>query len=396
MLRRHWKRLAVFATVLVLVWLGVRQWRGDAVEVVQLQPRTLIQTVVTPGRVAPPFEIRLAALAAAQVLAVEVEEGERVTAGALLVAFDDAEARAQVAEAEAQVAQAQARARGVRVLDAPASLESLRQGQAELAEAESQWARTQSLFDAGTISAAERDSARTRLDLARSRVRTAELELAARRGGSALQAAQAELALAESRLAAARARLERLNLRAPADATVVRRAVEPGETVSLGTELLVLARAGGTQIIVEPDEKNLPLLALGQPALVSAEAFAAQRFAAEVSFIAPAVDRMRGTIELKLDVPEPPAYLRTDMTVSVEIEVARRERALVLPAEAVRDLGRGQPWVLVVERGRAVRREVSVGVRGEGAVEIVDGLEPGDEVVAAGETVEPAARVRAR
>lgn len=180
---------------------------------------------------------------------------------------------------------------------------------------------------------------------------------------------------------------------APADGVVIQRSVEPGQTVSLGAELLILARAGGTQLIIEPDETNLPLIAAGQPALASAEAFPERSFPAEVVFIAPAVDRLRGTIEVKLNVPAAPDYLRTDMTVSVEIEVGRRDDALVLPADAVRDLALDQPWVLVVDAGEAVRRDVGIGLRGDGLVEIREGLGEGARVVASA-SVQAGTRVR--
>jgi HlyD family secretion protein len=95
-------------------------------------------------------------------------------------------------------------------------------------------------------------------------------------------------------------------------------------------------------------------------------------------------------------LPAAPAHLRPDMTVSVNVEVGRRADALVVPAESIRDAATA-PWVLRVVDGRAERRPVRVGLRGEGMIEVVDGLAPGDAVVlpAAG-AVEVGARVRAR
>jgi HlyD family secretion protein len=111
------------------------------------------------------------------------------------------------------------------------------------------------------------------------------------------------------------------------------------------------------------------------------------------------VDAQRGTVEVKLRVPEPPQYLRQDMTVSVDIEVARSPGALALPTEAVRDATGASPWVLRVEGegmgSRAVRRNVDLGLRGTGWVEIRSGLEPGDRVVPAAAPIQPGSRVRA-
>ncbi len=93
--------------------------------------------------------------------------------------------------------------------------------------------------------------------------------------------------------------------------------VQPGRT------LLVVARDGPTQLSVLPDEKNLAFLRLGQPATASVDAFPDRVFPARVAYIAPAVDLSRGTVEVKLDVPDPPPFLRPDMTVSVNVEVGR-------------------------------------------------------------------------
>jgi HlyD family secretion protein len=97
-----------------------------------------------------------------------------------------------------------------------------------------------------------------------------------------------------------------------------------------------------------PDERNLADLRLGQRAVASAEAFPDRPFPAEVSYIAPTIDALRGTVEVKLRVPTPPPYLRPSMTVSVEVEVARRANVLTLPPDAVRDAATPAPWVMVV------------------------------------------------
>jgi HlyD family secretion protein len=100
-------------------------------------------------------------------------------------------------------------------------------------------------------------------------------------------------------------------------------------------------------------------------------------------------------VEVKLRVPEPPAVLRQDMTVSVDIEIERRANALTLPADAVRDANGPSPWILAVRDGKAVRKPVRLGLHGEGAVEIVDGLAEGDRAVPAGSTIKAGQRVRA-
>ena len=173
---------------------------------------------------------------------------------------------------------------------------------------------------------------------------------------------------------------------APADGTVLKRLVEPGDVVQQGKVLFEMDVAGETQLLLNVDEKNLRYLAPGQRAAASADAFPNDRFEAEIFYISPLVDAQRGTVEVKLRVPRRPAYLRTDMTISAEIEAGRRKDAVVVPSDALRDAAGRTPWVLVVNDHHAVRRPVKLGLRGAGQTEIVEGLAPGDIVIPATET----------
>ena len=90
---------------------------------------------------------------------------------------------------------------------------------------------------------------------------------------------------------------------------------------------------------------------------------------------------MRGSVEIRLRVTEAPEYLRQEMTISVDIETARRADTLIVPNEAIRDAGNNQAWVLVVREGTAQRQAVKLGSRSEGRTEILEGLAPGDLLV---------------
>src|SRR5690606_27920605 len=129
-----------------------------------------------------------------------------------------------------------------------------------------------------------------------------------------------------------------------------------------------------TRIVATVDEKNLRWLAAGQKASALADAFSGRPFDAALTWVAPSVDLQRGTVEVWLEVAEPPDFLKPDMTVSVEMGVARRDGASTLPAWAIRDAEGGAylgSHVLVMSEGRAVRQPVKLGLRGVGIVEIV-------------------------
>ena len=152
-----------------------------------------------------------------------------------------------------------------------------------------------------------------------------------------------------------------------------------------------------TELVSQIDERNLSLLRVGQLAVASADAYAQQKFQAEITSIAPAVDVQRGAVQVKMKVNAPPAFLRQDMTVSVEIEVARKPAALAVPSDAVHDADSAQPWVWALDAHSRVRRTpVTLGVRSATRVEVLTGLAAGARVVAvAAPSVQVGQRVRA-
>lgn len=389
-------RIAALAVLVGAAVYGWLRWRGPQVDTIAPQRADIVQTLVAIGRVAAPAEVVFAARESTKITRVEVDEGDHVAAGAIIVQMDQAEAEAMVVQAQASLQQAQARTRQVATIAAPSAAASLREARANLDEARRELERDEALFRTGNLNEGEVDLARTAVTVARNRARTAELQQAAvSKSGADWQGAIAAEMFAEAGLVAAQARLERLRILAPSPGTILERTVEVGDVVQVGTKLARMGLDGPTRLVIEPDERNLQTLALGQRAVASAEAFGDQRFDAVVEFIAPAVDAVRGTIEVRLAVPEPPAHLRTDMTVSVEIEVAHARAALAVPLAAVRELASPQPWALVVEGGIARRRDIQVGLRGDSLVEIRDGLR-GDEAIVPADVVgvEPGDRVR--
>ena len=342
----------------------------------------LLQSVVASGQVTTPQRASIAAEITGRVARVPVAEGDTVRRGQVLVELDQSDERAALDQARAALAQADAKLRQIQQLALPAAEQALRQAQANLTQAQRAWQRTRDLVAQNFVSHAQLDDAQRNLDVAESQLRAAELQVASDRpGGSDFVVAQTARRAAETAIVAAQAKLDATVIRSPADGVLIGRSVEPGDVAQAGKALMVLAPAGETQIVVNIDEKNLAKLAIGQKALVSADAFPHERFPAELFYLNPGVDAVRGAIEAKLRVPDPPVYLRQDMTVSVDIEVGMRRNVLVAPADAVRDAGSAGPWVLAVRNGRAIRQPVTLGMRGDDAIEILTGVSAGDKLV---------------
>lgn len=377
------KRVAVVAVIAALAFAATKLAnRPPRVDTIRATRGPLIETIVASGRVQPASRVALAFETVGTVVAVSVSEGSRVRRGEVLVQLDDAAARASVEQARANLAQTEASLGRIRGLSARIASTDVRNAEIALESARAR-EQTQRQLEAGgaTTQTAIDDAVRARQTAEAALARAIEQSGGLARGGDDVRVAAATRSASQAALRAAQANLDRTSLRAPFDGVVLSRSVEPGLVVSPGTTVLELASSGPLEIVVNVDESHLGRVALGQHALVSAESFPDRRFEAEVASIAPAVDPLRGTVEIKLAVAAPPEYLRPDMTASVEIETARASSALVLPNEVIHDLASDRPWVFVVQSGVVHRRELRLSLRGDAQVGIASGLDASTDVV---------------
>lgn len=389
----------IWIAALLVAGLGLYVWsqRGLAVELAQVSQGPMVQSVVTSGRIASVARTDLMSQSTVRIEQMLVREGDAVQAGQVLVRLRDDEASANLAAAQAAVTEARARLRQLSSVQAPVSEQQLAQARAAAVQAEQELARAQDLLKQGFISQARLDDALRQAQTARAAVLAASAQAQGNQtGGAEAAAAQARLAQALAGATAAASRLDNLSLRAPVAATVISRQADPGDTAQPGHVLLTLVSGTETRIETSVDEKNLKYIRLGQAARASADAYPDQPFAATLSTIAPAVDAQRGTVDLKLRVDQPPAFLRPDMTVSVEIITAQVPDALRLTTDALRRDADGKPFVLVARDGQAERFDVTLGLQGVGTTQILTGLASGDSVILPTTSAAAGDRVRAK
>jgi len=387
--------IAVLAAAALLAFLMLRP-KAVAVDVLVMQPADVQTSVVASGRVLSQARVDVGATIVGRVEQVLVREGARLKEDEVLVRLERLELEAAVAQARAAVARAKARVASVESLALPTAKAGVEQARANLELAEREAKRARDLLAKGFVSQARVDETERQLDLTRSQMISANAQLRAQdKGGAEAQQARSQLAEAEAALAATQARLEQTEVRAPAAGVVLERTVEPGDIVQPGRRMMTLALDGPLRLIAQVDEKNLPLLTKGAKATASADAFPDRRFEAVVSYVSSGIDAARGTVELRLDVAQPPEVLKSDMTVSIEVPGPLLKKALMVPADAVRQLQTSAPWVVVARDGEAVRVPVKLGVRTLGRAVVQEGLKAGDALILT-RAVEPGARVKAR
>jgi HlyD family secretion protein len=398
MLKRRWVWLAGGVAVAVAAVAAGVALRAPDVDAFTVQMAPLVRTLQFSARVATLSRVNVGATLTGRVARVNVDEGAQVRRGDVLVQLETAELQAAVGQASAAERQAQARLAGLRSTGRTSANAGVLQAQATARAAEADLARTQQLVTQGFLSEARLDEVRRAVEVARAQQVASQAQLRANDdSGTDGAQAQAQLAQARAATAAAQQRLAQAAVLAPTDARVLTRSVEPGQIVQPGAALMSLALAGPTQLVAQVDERFLDQLQPGQRAMVVADAFASQPFAAQVLSIAPAVDAQRGAIEVKLALAgAAPAFLREDMTLSVEVDTGQRAQALVVPLGALREGSGGAAGsVLVAQDGRARARPVRLGLRTLDAVEVLEGLRAGEAVLLGGK-LQDGSRVRTR
>ena len=370
-LRRRWPWLA--GGLLLVVALIVFATRPEAHAAYLVEARPLVQQVVATGRVISTSRSQVGSEIVATVLERHVREGDVVKPGQLLVTLRADDVEASVREAEAALQRLASSTRP--------------EAQARLRQAEAR--RREELLTRQLVSRESMEQAQEQESVAR-----AALD-AARATAAAAQPGGTEEAQLRQRLAAARARLARSFIRAERAGVVLTRNVEPGDLVQPGRVLFEIAHEGATEIEVPVDEKNLAVLHEGQQAQCLADAWPDKSFVATVNYIAPGIDAERGTVVVRLHVEPVPQFLRQDMTVSVNVETGRRDRALAVPNDALLNNQSGST-VFVATDGRVSRRPVSLGLRGVAMTEVTDGLAEGDRVLADAASLDLADGARVR
>lgn len=376
------KKYLIALLVIVIPLLAWLASQPKAVEGIQVSQGTISQTIVATGRVAPVAKIELASLITANVEQIHVREGDLVSAGQPLISLSDAGVDASALQAQANLREAEQRLQELNDLTRPLAESSLAQAKANLILSEAEYQRYASLQQQKLASQSSLDTAKKTLDINQKAYETALKQWQATQAkGTSAQLLHTRLAQAQAGLALAQAKQSQLIISAPSSGMILQRLVEVGATVQPGKTVMTLAGQGETRIEAPIDEKSMRFLAPAQQALVIADAYPQQPFKAKLALIYPSIDPNRATVNIRLIVEQTPAFLRPDMTVSIEMTTGQATDTLIVPSDAIREATGQSPWVMKVEQGRTVKQPVTLGIKGIGNTQILSGIEVSDWLV---------------
>lgn len=366
------RKVLVFAglgVLLVGLPLMSKLMRGDdgkAVEVTPAAAETIRSSILSSGSLAYREQVELRSEVIGKVQAVNVEEGDQVNADDVVIALDPEQFRAQVEQQQANV-----RIQEIAIERQHLLLENL----------ERQVERQREMFSQGLVDTNSFEAAENELALARVDLRTREQSVS-----------QARAALAQ-----AKDNLARTEIRTPINGVVILLDIEPGEAVITGTTNIpgtTLAEVADPSTMlaeVQVDEADVAKISVGQKASIFAAAYPDTALEGVVETIAASAQQAAGqqnlSFKVKIRLMDPGVVaLRPGMSCRAEIYTESSEGALAVPIQSVlydeeAEADEEQPYVFVVEDGKAVRKDVVTGLSSDSHMEIAAGLSAGEPVV---------------
>ncbi len=168
---------------------------------------------------------------------------------------------------------------------------------------------------------------------------------------------------------------------APRDGLVLERNAIDGMRAQPGDVLFRVADTSMVWAMVDVAERDLGEVAVGRKVTVKARGFPGREFTGAIAVIYPQINRETRTARLRIDLDNADLVLLPDMYVDAEIDVGKGEAVLAVPESAVLDTGARQTVLVDKGEGRFEPREIRTGRRGEGYVEVRDGIADGEPVV---------------
>lgn len=343
------------------------------VKVEKAQKGNLIIKLKSPGEAVTDRKIIMKAEVAGKIKSLNAEESRHVKKGEILLEIEDEEYKLELESQEAD------RLRYLSEILLEKKFgeyeeRSSRQDEKKILEAEKEYEKARQLFQKGLISTEEFEKKGKQYELAL--IESGEKK-------EEIRAAAKGLTQAEIRVKKAKMALEKTKIRSPFYGIVYDIKVSPGEHVSNGSELFTLINIERIKVHATVLESEIRKMKVGREVELTFSSYPEKSFKGTVKAISPIVNPEDKTCKVIIDVANPGEEIKPGMHVDVEIASNIYENRLLIPQEAVLVRG-GRRMAFVVENGMAKWRYIQVGFENEDFVEVLEGIEEGEQVITEG------------
>jgi len=361
------------------------------VQVATVEKTTLQRTVTAEAVLFPLQQSAIVPKISAPVKAFYVKRGSRVRKGQLLAVLENRDLAAAAQENQGAYNQAEATYATTTSAQLPEEIQKAQldtQAAKQMLDAQQKiYNSRQELFQQGAIPRKELDQAGVDLTQARNQYQIAQKHLDALMATGkqqALKSAAGQLQSAKGKYMGAEAQMSYSQIRSPIDGVVTDRPLYPGEMAAAGTPIVTVMDISQVIVKAHIPQPEAALLKVGDKATITVPG-ESDPVDAKVTVVSPALDPNSTTVEIWVQAKNPEQRLKPGTSVQVSVVAQTIPDALVVPAAALLTGQDGTTSVMVVGTdNRAHQRPVSVGIRQGDQVQITEGLQPGDRVIASG------------
>jgi RND family efflux transporter MFP subunit len=329
------------------------------VKVVNVTKGRVANAVTITGKVTAGLELAVVPKVPGKVAAVNVEVGQRVTKGQVMIRLDSSDVQAQLKSAQAGLAMQKA-------LQAQAAI--------RYRDAMDNYERSKYLLDQGAISQVALEAAKMQYDTAAAGYNPA--------GGNTQTAAA--INQAQANIDSLRVQLANLTITAPADGIIATRNVDPGEMASNQSPVVNIVNTDIMIIEGSLAESEVNLVAVGEQVKVFVKAVQETPYLGKVLSVSPSADARTKAFPVRIELENKDASLKSGMIAEVILDTKTKEGVLLIPKEAVLDRG-DKKIAFVVKAKAALEKQVTLGLSDDTNVEVASGLSEGDQVVVNGQ-----------
>lgn len=399
---RKWLWISITAIVLLalLIAFGKNKDEGIKVSVEKVATHTITETVTASGKIYPETEVKISPEVSGEIIELNINEGDSVAKGQLLVKINPAIYSSQVQQAEASMQQTQSGVANSQQMSA--------QSKANFEQAQSNYTRNKKLFTDKVISATEFEQIEATFKAAKASYEAAQANIAGGNFGVKASAAG---------LSQARENLLKTSIIAPRSGIISALSVKKGERVlgtsqMQGTQLLSIADMSRIELRVDVSETDIAKVKIGDTSIITADAYRNRKFTGVVSKIAVSSttastgssDQVTNyTVHILIlpqsysDIVSTGKYkypFKPGMSASVDIQTRREYNILSVPVNAVTT----RDWADSVQNDDSIRqvvfvynstdkkvmlRDVQTGIQDNKFIQIINGLKANEEVVVA-------------
>ena len=394
--RTSWTTWFILISIVILFTAGCSKGPAEKepvvpVQVASVEKKTIEYTVVSQAVLFPLAQSAIIPKISAPVKKFYVKRGSSVHQGQLLAVLEHQDLAAAAQDTKGTYDQAQAAYEISTASDLPQEVQKaqldLQAAKKTLDAQQKIYDSRQELYQQGALPRKELDQSGVDLTQAQNQYEIAQKHLDALMAvgkQNTVKSAAGQLESAKGKYMGAEAQLGYSEIRSPIDGVIADRPLYPGEMATTGAPLLTVMDISQVVARAHIPQPEAVLLKIGDTASIVAPG-QEQPVDARVTVISPALDPSSTTVEVWVEAKNPGRRLKPGTSVQISVLAETISDALVVPAISLLTSEDGKTSVMLAgPDGRAHQKEVKPGIRQGGDVQIVDGLQAGDHVVASG------------